>query len=122
MERIKIASTPRTPSVILDADSGTLSIAGRSIMEYPEDFYKEILDGVDMYFSEYDKPLSVSLSFEYFNTASSKELYDLLKKLKGQKASVKWYYEEDDLDMEETGKDYEKLIGDVSFEHIPIYE
>lgn len=63
---------------------------------------------------------------EYFNTSSSKCLYDILKEIKylsdqGKEVNVRWYYEQDDEDMMEAGEDYSDLL-DLPFvfvEHIP---
>jgi hypothetical protein len=53
----------------------------------------------------------------YFNTASSKcffEIIDILHKYHqslGGELSVKWLYEEGDLDMRETGEEYADEAG-----------
>lgn len=59
--------------------------------------------------------IDVRVKMEYFNTSSSKCIYDLLKdvkslKNKGKKVSVRWYYDEDDEDMLEAGEDYSDLL------------
>ncbi len=59
--------------------------------------------------------LDVRIKMEYFNTSSSKCLYDLLKEIKTQKENgkdvmVRWYYEEFDEDMLEAGEDYSDLL------------
>ena len=55
---------------------------------------------------------------EYMNTSSSKQVFVILKSIKEnyhiKDVYIKWYYESDDEDMLEMGKDYESMV------HIPI--
>jgi hypothetical protein len=58
----------------------------------------------------------------YLNTASSKLLLDVLMKLEqlkeaGHDVLVRWYYPEDDEDMQEAGEEYADIV-DVPFEQI----
>jgi len=55
-------------------------------------------------------------SFEYFNTSSSKCLYDILKQIAGLKVAgseveINWFYEDYDDDMRETGKTMKMPLG-----------
>lgn len=116
MERIRIGATPKTPEVLLDADKGILIITGRSIAENPEEFYKEVFEGIERYFEETDSLLEVEVDFEYFNTASAKKIMDLFKTLEGHPSKVYWVFEEGDLDMEEAGMDYQSLFPQLLIE------
>jgi len=116
MERIRIGATPKTPEVLLDSDKGLLRISGRSIPENPEDFFKEVLEGIDKYFEETDSFLDVEIDLEYFNTASAKKIMDLFKALEGHPSKVYWIFEEGDLDMEEAGMDYQSLFSKLAIE------
>ncbi|MCS6821153.1 MAG: DUF1987 domain-containing protein [Microscillaceae bacterium] len=116
MENIVLEGTGRTPYVNLDFDKGRIELAGRSIPENSITFYKPIFDWVDKYL-ENPKPLTqVIFNLEYFNTSSSKCILDLLRKLErlpenGHQISVKWYFDEGDEDMEESGNDFKSLIN-----------
>ncbi|MEM7298694.1 MAG: SiaC family regulatory phosphoprotein, partial [Bacteroidota bacterium] len=62
----------------------------------------------------------------YFNTSSSKCIYDILKEIKflkerGKNVRVRWYYEQYDEDMMEAGEDYSDLL-DLPFAFIEIPE
>ncbi|HSA04828.1 MAG TPA: DUF1987 domain-containing protein, partial [Tenuifilaceae bacterium] len=68
----------------------------------------------------------VNIRLEYFNTASSKCILDVFKKLEVLKKNsndivINWYYEEDDEDMLEAGEDYESIIK-VPFKMIQIVD
>ncbi|MBR2886883.1 MAG: SiaC family regulatory phosphoprotein, partial [Bacteroidales bacterium] len=63
-----------------------------------------------------------NFKLEYFNTASSKLLLDVLLKLEdmydaGHDVLVKWHYPDDDEDMEEAGEEYADIV-EVPFEQV----
>lgn len=67
-------------------------------------------------FAESIKPIQVDLSFRYFNTSTSKCLFDFFKMMKGlvregKTVIINWHYEEDDEDMLETGEDYADILS-----------
>lgn len=112
MERIKIKETDRAPGVLFDADKGLLSIAGRSTMEDAKIFYKEIIDGLVEYGEDPQRTLDVTLDYEFFNTASARQIMMILKELDNQtfNYSVVWVYEEGDEDMLEAGQDFDFFL------------
>lgn len=122
MEVIKIKGTDDTPSIILDKENEILEISGRSLPEDVTTFYEPILNWLDEY-AENPNPKTVfAFKLVYFNTASSKLLLDILMKLEemhenGNDILIKWYYPEDDEDMEEAGEEYADIV-DVPFEQV----
>lgn len=123
METIKILGTDDTPTVILDAQNDIFDISGRSLPEDVTAFYDPILNWLDEYSTHPNKKTVFSFKLEYFNTASSKLLLDILLKLEemredGKDVLVKWYFPEDDEDMEEAGEEYADIV-EVPFEQIP---
>lgn len=123
MDIIKIQGTDDTPSVILDVEKDVFQLSGRSLPEDVGAFYDPILEWLnDFEASSYTK-MTFGFKLEYFNTASSKLILDILLKLEemfenGKEIMVKWYYPEDDEDMEEAGEEYADIV-DVPFEQIP---
>ena len=60
-----------------------------------------------------------AFKLEYFNTASSKLILDLLTVLEDiEGAKIHWYFYEDDEDMEEAGEEFSELV-DLNFEFKP---
>lgn len=121
-KELKIASTPITPFFHFDFRSGMMEFRGRSLPSSPQKFYYPIIDEIDMAFKKGVNKLTANFALEYFNTSSSKCLFNILKKLVSYKQDggnvvINWFYEECDDDMKETGRDYEKILG-VSFNHI----
>ena len=123
MSVIKIQGTDDTPTVTLDKENNIFEISGRSLPEDVVVFYKTILEWLDDYKND---PLDLTVfnfKLEYFNTASSKLLLDVLLKLEdinndGHEVLVKWHYPDDDEDMEEAGEEYSDIV-DVPFEQVP---
>lgn len=126
MESIFIEGTPKTPNINFDPDKGSLLLKGRSIPENSIEFYKPLVDWLEVYSSS-PKPKTVcEVQLEYFNTSSSKCLLDLFKKMEvmskgGNEIVINWYYEEDDEDMLEAGEDYQSIIN-VPFKMIEMEE
>jgi hypothetical protein len=125
MEKLSFEGSSKTPSVSFDT-AGVLELKGRSIPENSVEFYKPLYEWVENYGSSPAPKTELHVKLEYFNTSSSKCLLDLFKKLesinaKGTDVSVKWYFEEDDEDMEEAGQDYQAIIS-LPFEMIEVEE
>lgn len=111
-----------TPAINFDAETGILSIEGKS---FPPDifaFYDKVLQWLKQYFKQPQKKTILKLKLDYFNTASSKILMDILYMLeeyynKGVDILIEWYYQDDDEDMQETGEEYAQLVN-VPFKNI----
>lgn len=126
MLKIELKETPTTPIVLLDPDAGIIRIEGRSIPENVIDFYQPIISWIDNYSREPKEKTEVHFQLEYFNTSSSKRLFDIMKKVEaiavntGKDVSINWYYEEDDEDIYYAGNDYKALITKIDFNLIEI--
>ncbi len=121
---LMIEPTKVTPFVQLDARNGTLAFKGRSSPSASLEFYYPIMSSIDRAFTSGVSSITANFAFEYFNTSSSKCLFDILKRLaqfenRGMDVKINWYYEEDDEDMRETGEDYEDVLG-LTFNFIEI--
>lgn len=116
VEPLILEETHKTPKVNLNPADDVFEISGRSIPEDSVGFYKEILDWVEQYATSPNPKTNFKFELEYFNTSSSKNILELLKKLEkiyqdGHDIHITWYYDEDDEDMEETGEDYKALLS-----------
>lgn len=126
MDSINIEGTPKTPKVNFDSEKGTLLLKGRSIPENSIEFYRPLVDWLDLYSGSPKGKTVCDIQLEYFNTSSSKCLLDLFKKLEqmnssGSEIVINWYYEEDDEDMLEAGEDYQSIIN-VPFKMIEVQD
>ena len=115
MEVVKIAGTEDTPEVRIDPDQGTFEFSGRSLPEDVLSFYAPILQLIEEYIQKPAKNSLVSFRLDYFNTASSKVILDILIYFEhiskeGHNVLVKWFYHEDDEDMAEAGQEYSEIV------------
>lgn len=122
MNSIKYIGTDDTPSITLDAQSGTFELAGRSMPEDVTSFYSPILEWIDKYSQEPNEHTVFNFKLTYFNTASSKLILDILVKLEeikenGHELLVHWFYPDIDEDMKEAGEEYAEMI-EIPFELI----
>lgn len=122
MQAIKIKGSDDTPNVILDKENGIFEISGRSLPEDVAAFYEPILDWLEEYTEDPLEKTVFNFKLEYFNTASSKLLLDVLLKLEdmyddGKDILVRWHFPDDDEDMEEAGEEYADIV-EVPFEQV----
>lgn len=116
MEKIHIEATKFTPMVYIDPKQGVIEFKGISSPENSLGFYQNIFITLDELLSWENKEIVANLSFIYFNTSSSKCLFDVLKKLgmartSGRELTINWFYEENDEDMREVGEDYANVLN-----------
>ena len=120
----KLVGTSKTPDVELNVKLGHLTLQGRAIPDDAYLFFAELDKALERYLNSPCEETIVTVRFEYFNTSTSKWLLDMFRKLEQvhQKASVvtvKWFYDQDDEDMEESGQDFQAII-DLPFEILPM--
>jgi hypothetical protein len=126
MADLKLAGSPKTPTIEFNSDSGYLLIKGRSIPENSIEFYNPLIESLVSYNAKPQSNTKVDVQLEYFNTSSSKCILDVFKKLEAINSGssvvvINWYYEEDDEDMLEAGEDYQAIIN-VPFKMIEVEE
>lgn len=121
MERLIIEATEDTPAIDFDPGTNDLKISGRSLPEDVTTFYQPILDWLDELEGSSGNECSLHVDLEYFNTASSKLILDILMKLEdihvegNNSVKVIWTYDSRDVDMEEAAEEYSELV-EVPFE------
>ena len=125
MENLNIEGSWKSPHVTLKT-TGEFEIWGRSLPENVLDIYTPIFEWLDAYSKNPATETKVDVKLEYFNTSSSKLLFEIFKRFEklnknGNKISVNWYFEEDDADLEEEGKMFAKLV-DVPINMISVKE
>lgn len=115
MELYNLEPTNRTPKIEFNPSKNTFLITGRSIPENSIDFYKPAIDWLSSYLKNPLQLTVLEVKLEYFNTSSSKCLVDIFRKIEslhksGKEAQIKWYFIEDDEDMQESGEDFKNII------------
>ena len=116
MEILNLEGTEDTPKIILNKKNGIFEISGRSLPEDSAEFYRPVLEWIEAYSAEPNPSTDFTLKLEYFNTASSKLILDVLSALEDIKGTkIMWYFHEDDEDMEEAGEEFSELV-EIPFE------
>ncbi|MCG8700876.1 MAG: DUF1987 domain-containing protein [Bacteroidales bacterium] len=117
MEEIIVKGTSSSPEIEF-YNNGELKMSGKSMPEDVNTIFNPLIDFV--------KSLSISrvtfnFNLEYFNTATSKKLIDLLQHLdknnKVDDIQINWHYEEGDEDSLETAEIYQELLQRSKFEY-----
>ena len=133
MEALIIEKTDFTPHVILDTTPPKFEISGESRPENTGKFYEPIIKWLEQYElvlfwqkNNFDKqnPTIFEFKLEYFNSTSAKYIMDILHLLEKffkaeNNITIKWYYDEMDTDMKESGEEFAKLVS-IPFEFIAI--
>lgn len=115
MEVFTLVSTDDTPEVILDKGKNTFKFAGKSLPEDVKTFYTPIHKWLEQYGADPNPETVFEFRMEYFNSSSSKQILDIMSELEkivlnGHDVKVKWYFQEDDEDMEEAGESYGEIV------------
>lgn len=116
MEKLFIAKTDDTPEVDFNPETKEMKMTGRSLPEDVTTFYQPVLDWLDELEETPSGPYKFIVNLEYFNTASSKLILDILMRLEdihtggSNEIEIIWNYDERDTDMEEAAEEYSELV------------
>jgi len=117
MEPLALEATNKTPYIELK--EGNIVIKGVSDEEDALGFYYPVIQWLENYAAHPAEYTSVELDFRYYNTASAKALFEILKRIarlpaQGKQVEVRWYYASDD----------EHMLGEIEnfsdISHLPI--
>jgi len=116
MEPLIYEETTETPGVILDKENGIFKIWGKAFPEETHKFYEPILNWLDEYIQNPNNKTSFVFKMDYFNSASSTRILEMLYTLdklykSGNEVIIQWHYLEIDDDMVESGKEFSEMIS-----------
>lgn len=123
MNALEIPAKEASPFVKF-TPNGKLEIKGKSYDEDVINLYRLVMAKLQEFSATTATELNVNIYLKYFNTASSKCLYDLLIKLKslqetkGLSLKLEWNYIEGDDDMKEEIEDFKDQTG-LDFQIVP---
>lgn len=114
------------PGIILDRESQKFEISGKTCPEDAIEFYQPVFDWLDEYSKNPLEKTVFDFKLTYFNTVSSKIIMMIMMRLEeisesGNEMIIRWFYPEDDDDIEESGQDFESMLG-IEFEFVPYKE
>lgn len=121
MKRLEIPASNNTPHIILDVDTNTFLIEGKSFPEDSKEFYRPVIEWMDEFKASNPKEIKISFNLFYLSSSSIISVKQFLMKIvdlsaSGVPATIEWAYDEDDDDIKKTGEDYQKLTK-LSFEY-----
>jgi SiaC family regulatory phosphoprotein len=120
MNKLTIDGTQSTPAIHADPVSGIVDMRGDSYPENSYELFSPVIDWLEAYVGNGDRPLTLNLQLLYLNTSSVKammDIFDLLEEAhrKGRKVAVNWYYDEQNERVAELADEFRE---DCSFPFI----
>ena len=118
MKPLKLLETSDTPEVTLDKERGRFEFYGNIMPENPKEFFDPIIEWFHEYVKNPNPETTLIFKLDYFNTAASKKLIEILSILQGinqynKTVQVNWFYKNIDQDMRDSGETFAEII------HIP---
>ena len=126
MHKLHIIPTPFTPEILFSPEENVFLVKGKSspanvetayapVIEWFRAFVNEILEKKDSKYS-HENPLTFQADFYYFNSSTSLFILEIFSELKRLSSNdipvvVKWFHDEEDIDMKDTGFDIASLAG-----------
>ncbi len=125
MEKKIIERSSFVPEIALDPEQGLIEFTGKSFPENTFEVYEPVINWLKEYFDGNAQDVTVvNVEIPYFNSSSSKVLYDIFSLLNdatidGNNIEVNWIYDKEDDSTEEDGKDFSEDFDELKFNLIP---
>lgn len=120
---VQINKTSKTPYIHLCADTGVFLLEGVILPEDTFEFFNPINIYVADYLKSPNEKTRVILKLDYFNTAASRMLYNILKSFNDAfhktVTEVDFHYEDDDEDLSEVCDEFSEMLTDLTFNKLP---
>ena len=126
MEKIIIENKNEDiPKITLDKETNVFEISGKSFPENAAEFYSPIIKWIKEYVQTPNDETILKIDLDYFNSASSKKIFEILMCLEqittsGKKILVKWCYDENDDVMFTRSKDIQDVL-DIKIDFIKAF-
>jgi hypothetical protein len=130
MNHLYLEATQYTPAIDFNPDTGKFEISGISLPENVLNFYEPIMnwlnDYADLVISGSNTVypiLQFRFKLDYYNSGSVRfliSILNLIKKISGHmQVKIEWFYEKDDTNLYDNGKELEELTG-LKFDFIEL--
>lgn len=115
IDKLHILPTNKTPEFLLDP-AGIIKIKGRAIDEIRTGAPEQVMSWIDAYILNPASSTEVTIALEFLNSFNTIILTSDLKKIaqvtqQRKKLVIRWYYEEDDVDIYERGEYISSIIN-----------
>jgi len=118
--RLEKAKTTSTPYILVDEEKNYMKLEGRCFHEKAGEFFREINDWLDVYLESDFKTFTFDNEINYFNSSTTKLLFNMLLKLDSHVSAekeiiVNWITTSDNDIMIECGEDFKEDMGKLRF-------
>lgn len=115
INNLQIAATDETPMIDFNSETGVLKMSGTSISHQSDVFFQPIIEWITNYIAVAKPITQLIVEIDFFNISSSKQLLEILYKVKSLQdqnlmVAVEWHYNQEEEDMLELGQDYEMMV------------
>ncbi|MBB4861945.1 hypothetical protein HNP46_000782 [Pseudomonas nitritireducens] len=98
MSDLNVTGTQSTPQIHGDWQAGILAMQGDSYPENSYELFGQVIEWVERFLTQEQRPLELDLRLLYLNTSSIKammDIFDLLEEAhsQGRATSVAWHYD-----------------------------
>ncbi len=118
MKNLNVEATKYTPQIVTNSENGTIDIIGKSYPENTFEFYKPLMDWIEEYFNFPNVKTVINMEIIYFNSSSSKLLFDLFDLLEEYNdlsdIIVNWIYDIENESAMEAGEDFIEDFEDLN--------
>ena len=116
----EIPKTASTPLVIINEPTGYMKFEGESYSENVIEFYKFVTDWLSRFLKTEFNVFVFDCALEYFNSSTSKLLYNMLNDMDktaagGKEIVVNWFADKDNDIIIESGEDFEEDLTNLKF-------
>ncbi|MFP4683665.1 MAG: DUF1987 domain-containing protein [Ectothiorhodospira sp.] len=124
-DRLYIPATADTPEVDFNFEACHLSLRGESYPESAVHFYHDILQRTHTFLQGLkDTQVRVTIELKYFNSSSTKMLFNLMESLNlaltaGNHVLLEWVHDVEDDTILEFGQELAEDFPDIEFRIIP---
>ena len=113
MNDLKIESTQSTPAIRTSHAAGTIEMRGDSYPENSFELFSPVLDWIEDFLGDGERPLTLNLHLLYLNTSSVKAMMDIFDMLeeahgKGRAVAVNWFYDEQNERVAELAEEFKE--------------
>ena len=118
--KLELPLTESTPYVLVDESAGYIRFKGECYSENTIEFFKKTTDWLTGYLTTDFGSLTFDCELDYFNSSSSKLLYNMLKAMdtrasQGKDIVVNWYVQDGNDVLIEYGEDFKDELTNLNF-------
>lgn len=124
MESITVEATKSSPFILIDPAGHLIQIKGESYPENAAKFYGPVLSSINEYFkSSESSEVTVEIHLSYFNSSSSKVLFNLFESVDiavsdGKDVVINWCYHPENETVFEAGEEFSDEFSSLRFNFV----